>query len=86
MRTRDETGRNGTGSRGAGWDEQGWSGRGGPSGDGWCSVCAAEVGFERAPCGDGHGVDCPERVCLACSSVVVVGLVVGVVDVLAGAS
>jgi hypothetical protein len=38
-----------------------------------CSVCAAAMPFEVAPCADGHEEDCPDRVCLGCGAVVVVG-------------
>lgn len=42
----------------------------------WCSVCAADVTLERVPCGDGHGADCPEWVCVECSYVLVLSAVV----------
>lgn len=38
-----------------------------------CSVCASAMPFEVAPCADGHEEDCPDRVCLGCGTVVVVG-------------
>jgi hypothetical protein len=41
----------------------------------YCSVCDAVRAFERVPCGDGHGSDCPELVCIECGYVAVVGLV-----------
>lgn len=38
-----------------------------------CGVCGVEEVFDRLPCGDGHGEDCPDLVCLRCGDVVVVG-------------
>lgn len=42
---------------------------------GWCTVCTREVAFELAPCPDGHGSDCPDRICVDCSAVLVLGVV-----------
>jgi hypothetical protein len=42
---------------------------------GRCSGCRAEREFERPPCGDGHGGDCPEYACVACGSAVFLGVV-----------
>ncbi|XVQ08813.1 hypothetical protein ACQP1W_40645 [Spirillospora sp. CA-255316] len=38
----------------------------------YCSTCGDEREFERPPCPDGHGADCPERACTACGSAVLV--------------
>ncbi|WP_067487760.1 hypothetical protein [Actinomadura hibisca] len=38
-----------------------------------CSACDGERAFEQPPCPDGHGADCPERVCVDCGSAVLVG-------------
>lgn len=43
----------------------------------WCSVCRTDAILEPVPCEDGHGADCPEWVCVACSYVLVLG---GVAD------
>ena len=37
-----------------------------------CPVCAAPREFERPPCPDGHGADCPDLVCVECGMVLVV--------------
>jgi hypothetical protein len=39
----------------------------------WCRCCRADRVFEAPPCADGHGVDCPERACVACGEAVLVG-------------
>lgn len=39
----------------------------------YCIDCGDEGEFQRLECVDGHGVDCPERVCLRCGDVVLVG-------------
>lgn len=31
-----------------------------------CSACGEERRFERPPCRDGHGADCPELSCADC--------------------
>ena len=41
----------------------------------YCSVCVDARAFETVPCGDGHGSDCPELVCVDCGYVAVVGIV-----------
>ncbi len=38
----------------------------------WCSICLSDVEFEQLSCPDGHGEECPEWVCLRCSTAVVV--------------
>lgn len=40
----------------------------------FCSVCESARVFEAAPCPDGHGVDCPDVLCVECGYVVVVGM------------
>ena len=37
-----------------------------------CPACTQPRAFERPPCPDGHGADCPERVCVACGTAVLV--------------
>jgi hypothetical protein len=39
-----------------------------------CSTCGQPMLFEPVDCGDGHGEDCPDRVCVGCGAVLVVGL------------
>ncbi len=39
----------------------------------YCSGCGVEREFERPPCADGHGVDCPEYACVGCGNAVLVG-------------
>lgn len=39
-----------------------------------CATCGGPMPFEVVDCVDGHGEDCPDRVCVACGYVVVVGL------------
>ncbi|MEV5573109.1 hypothetical protein AB0L06_23960 [Spirillospora sp. NPDC052269] len=39
----------------------------------YCSTCGDERRFERTPCLDGHGADCPERACVECGAAVLVG-------------
>ncbi|MCP2336022.1 hypothetical protein [Actinomadura rupiterrae] len=39
----------------------------------YCSTCGDERRFERTPCLDGHGPDCPERACVECGAAVLVG-------------
>ena len=31
-----------------------------------CPICEQESPVEMPPCQDGHGDDCPERLCTAC--------------------
>lgn len=38
-----------------------------------CALCAAPMPLETAPCADGHGDECPDRMCAGCGVVVVVG-------------
>ena len=38
-----------------------------------CPVCGRRSEFEQPPCTDGHGSDCPELICVRCSSAVLVG-------------
>ncbi|MGH3494950.1 MAG: hypothetical protein ACRDQ1_17175 [Sciscionella sp.] len=35
-----------------------------------CSICGRLRVFEQPPCTDGHGADCPDRVCVACGAAV----------------
>lgn len=39
-----------------------------------CVTCGQAVPFEVVDCRDGHGDDCPDRVCTSCGTVLVVGL------------
>ncbi len=41
----------------------------------YCSTCAGMRSFERLPCSDGHGADCPELICVECGFIVVVAVV-----------
>ncbi|GAA1572328.1 hypothetical protein GCM10009678_63720 [Actinomadura kijaniata] len=38
----------------------------------YCSACGDERVFERPPCPDGHGADCPEWICTDCGAAVLV--------------
>ncbi|MEJ5867462.1 hypothetical protein WDV85_06870 [Pseudokineococcus sp. 5B2Z-1] len=38
-----------------------------------CAVCGRSVPHELLECLDGHGDECPDRVCTACGAVLVVG-------------
>ena len=38
-----------------------------------CPVCGRRSEFEQPPCADGHGNECPELICVRCSSAVLVG-------------
>jgi hypothetical protein len=38
-----------------------------------CPECKRSRAFERPPCTDGHGADCPERVCVRCGAAVLLG-------------
>lgn len=37
-----------------------------------CGSCGGEQRFETPPCVDGHGADCPERVCTRCGTALLV--------------
>lgn len=39
-----------------------------------CPGCRDERAFEQPPCMDGHGVDCPEWVCVDCGTALLVGI------------
>ncbi|MEP6464176.1 MAG: hypothetical protein ABJC62_12340 [Frankiaceae bacterium] len=39
----------------------------------YCSGCRDECAFERPPCADDHGGDCPEWICVECGFAVLVG-------------
>jgi hypothetical protein len=41
----------------------------------FCPTCQDEVVFEQPDCIDGHGLDCPEWVCVQCGDAVLVGFV-----------
>lgn len=43
----------------------------------YCSTCGDEREFERPPCQDGHGPDCPELACVECGSAVLTGFPAG---------
>jgi heterodisulfide reductase subunit A-like polyferredoxin len=38
-----------------------------------CSTCGQPMPFEAVDCADGHGEDCPDRVCVSCGLVLVAG-------------
>jgi hypothetical protein len=38
-----------------------------------CATCGSAMPFESPECLDGHGDDCPDRVCVGCGYVLVVG-------------
>lgn len=38
-----------------------------------CVTCGRTMPFELVDCVDGHGEDCPDRVCVGCGTVLVVG-------------
>ncbi|MFG2002750.1 hypothetical protein ACGFNU_26680 [Spirillospora sp. NPDC048911] len=40
----------------------------------YCSTCGDERLFEQPPCQDGHGADCPERMCTDCGTAMLIGL------------
>ena len=42
----------------------------------FCATCRADVPFEQPSCGDDHGADCPEWVCVECGDAVLVGFLV----------
>jgi hypothetical protein len=39
-----------------------------------CPACTQPRAFERPPCPDGHGDDCPERICIACGTALIVAV------------
>lgn len=39
----------------------------------FCSTCGEERRFERPPCADGHGEECPELICAGCGTAVLTG-------------
>ncbi|HEX2315702.1 MAG TPA: hypothetical protein VHJ17_18300 [Thermomonospora sp.] len=39
----------------------------------FCSDCGGDRPFERPPCADGHGAECPELACTACGAAVLLG-------------
>ena len=39
----------------------------------WCATCLTETMFEQPECLDGHGVDCPEWVCVSCGEAMLLG-------------
>ena len=51
-----------------------------------CPACTQPRAFERPPCPDGHGADCPERVCTGCGTALLVGATVGRLDARPGAA
>jgi hypothetical protein len=40
----------------------------------WCVDCAAAGEFVAVDCADGHGEDCPERICVECGAAVLIDL------------
>jgi hypothetical protein len=38
-----------------------------------CEHCGGRQLFETPPCTEGHGTDCPERVCTRCGSALLLG-------------
>jgi hypothetical protein len=34
----------------------------------YCPECARDSAVEAPPCADGHGADCPERICVTCGT------------------
>ncbi|MGH8963475.1 MAG: hypothetical protein ACRDWT_20165 [Jatrophihabitantaceae bacterium] len=50
-----------------------------------CPGCNGPRAFEQPPCADGHGADCPERVCVRCGAAILLGPAVpGAVGSLSG--
>jgi hypothetical protein len=45
-----------------------------------CDVCVRVRAFERPPCGDDHGADCPEWACTGCGAAVLIAPIVMLVD------
>lgn len=39
----------------------------------FCSICGDDRRFERPPCADGHGDECPELACTDCGAAVLTG-------------
>jgi hypothetical protein len=39
----------------------------------YCALCGQESLFEAPPCPDGHGADCPERLCTDCGHLLLIG-------------
>ena len=39
-----------------------------------CSTCGGPMPFEAPDCMDGHGGDCPDRICTGCGEVLVVAV------------
>ena len=46
-----------------------------------CPHCQEDCLFERPPCSDGHGVDCPEWACVSCGCAVMAEFVVAAITV-----
>lgn len=42
-----------------------------------CPICARQQPVEVPPCIDGHGAECPERVCTVCGTALLAGSVIG---------
>jgi hypothetical protein len=42
--------------------------------DSYCPICGSATTYERPPCVDKHGSDCPERVCVRCGAAMLVGV------------
>ncbi|MDQ2789339.1 MAG: hypothetical protein M3Y73_06390 [Actinomycetota bacterium] len=40
----------------------------------YCPECADLRVFEQPPCVDGHGMDCPEWLCLTCGTALLIGV------------
>jgi hypothetical protein len=40
----------------------------------WCAACVADSEFVAVDCADGHGDDCPERICIECGAAVLLDL------------
>jgi hypothetical protein len=41
----------------------------------WCATCLDETMFEQPECGDQHGGECPEWVCVSCGEALLLGFV-----------
>jgi hypothetical protein len=39
-----------------------------------CPECAELEALEQPPCLDGHGADCPERLCLSCGTALLINV------------
>ena len=46
----------------------------------YCPECAELEAFEQPPCVDGHGADCPEWLCLACGTALLINVPVKPVE------